>query len=421
MTKGIKVISNKNMSLSDILVESKRPEIVYIPLVNHLKLDCECLVKVGDEVLKGSVIGRRNDNIELPIHSSVSGKVIGIEEKLYTNGEKVQCVVIENDLKEKQMDLVGAKQTITSYSKKEFIELLKKCAVTGMGGSDFPTYIKYQCDLNTIVVNAVECEPYITSDYMMVKLHADEILEAIDAIMEINGIKKGVIALKEGDTVMRSKFIQYLGTYPKISLITLRNVYPMGWEKLLIKEALGVEYQKIPSEKGIVVNNVSTIYAIFKALKYKRPISRRIVTVTGELISEPKNIMIKIGSSMKDVIAEFGGYKKSPKVRFIAGGPMMGNCLDSDDLIVTKNLNCVLVIPDTDEDAQPCIRCGRCIDVCPANICPVLIKDKVNDFESLKYLHPEKCIECGLCSYICPSKIRIRENVRDAKKEIRRH
>lgn len=421
MAKGIKVISNKNMSKSNKLVECKRPNIVYIPLANHTKLDCECLVKVGDEVLKGSVIGRRNDSIDLPIHSSVSGKVIGFEEKSHVNGTPVKCVAIENNFKEKQIDLVGAKATISSYSKEEFINLLKKCAVTGMGGGDFPTYIKYQGDLNTIIVNAVECEPYITADEMMIKLHADEILEAIDAIMEINGIEKGVIAIQEGDVENRKNFVKYLGTYPKISLVSLRDVYPMGWEKLMIKEALGVEYEKLPSEKGVVVNNVSTIYAIYKALKYKRPISRRIVTVTGELFKEPKNIMIKLGTSMKDVIQEFGGYKEAPKVRFIAGGPMMGTCLESDDLVVTKNLNCVLIVPDIEEEALPCIRCGRCIEVCPANICPVLIKDKVRDFESLKYLHPEKCIECGLCSYVCPSKIRIRESVRDAKKEIRRH
>lgn len=422
MAKGIKVISNKNMSLSDKLVECKRPEIVYIPLVNHQKMDCECLVKVGDKVLKGSVIGKRNDNIELPIHSSVSGKVIAIEERLYLNGEKVKCVAIENDFREKQEELTGAKFSITSYSKETFIELLKNCAVTGMGGSDFPTYIKYQGDLKTIVVNAVECEPYITADHMLVKLYADEILETIDAIMEINKLERGIIAIKESSTDMKKYFERYLGTYPKISLVLVRNVYPMGWEKLLIEEALGVTYSKLPSEKGIVVNNVSTIYEIYKALKYKRPISRRIVTITGEYVKEPKNYIIKLGTSLKDVLAEFDGYKKNTKkVRFIAGGPMMGTCLECDDLVVTKGLNCVLVIPDIDEDALPCIRCGRCINACPANICPVLIRDNVHDFEALKFLHPEKCIECGLCSYICPSKIRIRESVREAKKEIRRH
>jgi len=421
MAKGIKVISNKRMSLNKELAEYKRPEIVCIPLVNHSKLDCECLVKVGDKVLKGSVIGRRNDNIELPIHSSVSGKVIGIEERQYLNGEKVKCVIIENDFREKQEKLVGAKLNIDSYSKETFIELLKNCAVTGMGGSDFPTYIKYQGKLDTIVVNAVECEPYITSDQMIVNLHADEILEAIDAIMEINDIKKGVIAIKENNLEMKAKFEQYLGTYPNISIALVRNVYPMGWEKLIIKEVLGIEYEKLPSDKGIVVNNVSTIYAIYRALRHRKPLSSRIVTITGEGISKPQNILVKIGSSMKDVIHEFGGYKKVGKIRFVAGGPMMGTCIEHDDLIVTKNLNCVLVIKDKDEKDLPCIRCGRCIDACPAYICPVLIMNNVRDYKALKYLHPEKCIECGLCSYVCPSKIRVREAVKEAKKEIRRH
>lgn len=421
MVKGIKVISNKSMSLNHELVECKRPEKVSIPLVNHSKFDCECLVKEGDKVLKGSVIGKRDDNIDLPIHSSVSGKVVAIEEKLYSDGQLVKCVVIENDFTEKSVDLRGAKKNIDSYSQEDFIDILKECAVTGMGGADFPTYIKYKTKLNTIIVNAVECEPYITADHMMVKLYANEILEAIDAVMEINGINKGIIAIKENNIDMRDEFVRYLGTYPKIEIAMVRNVYPIGWEKLLIKELLNIEYEKLPSDEGIVVNNVSTMYAIYKALKYRRPISKRIVTVTGECFKEPKNILIKLGTSMTKVIEEFGGYKDSEKIRFIAGGPMMGTCLTDDNLIVTKNLSCVLMLDDIEEPALPCIRCGRCIDICPANICPILIKEKVNDFASLKYLHPEKCIECGLCSYICPSKIRIRESVREAKKEIRRH
>jgi electron transport complex protein RnfC len=421
MAKGIKVISKKSMSLKNSIVECKRPEIVYIPLVNHSKLDCECLVKIGDRVLKGSIVGRRNDNIELPIHSSVSGKVIGIEEKYYLNGEKVNCVVIENDFMEKQENFVGCKSKIEDYSKENFIECLKRCAVTGMGGSDFPTYIKYKGDLNTIVINAIECEPYITSDQAMINLHAEEILEAIDAIMEINKIDKGVIAIKENNTAMKSKFETYLGTYPKIKIALMRNVYPMGWERLLIKEALGIEYDKLPGEKGIVVNNASTIYAIYKALKEKKPVSNRIVTITGEALKNPVNVLVKIGTSIKDVMKELDEYNGISKIRFIAGGPMMGDCLPTDDLIVTKNLNCVLVIEDSEEEDLPCIRCGRCVEACPASICPVLIKDNIKDYEALKYLHPEKCIECGLCSYICPSKIKVRESVREAKKEIRRH
>ena len=421
MLSGVKVISKKSMSISKNIIEIKSPEIVYIPLVNHSNMECDCLVDIGDEVLKGSIIGKRNDNIELPIHASVSGKVIGIEEKLYLNGDKVKCIAIQNNYKEKQ-ELKGAKEKITSYSKEKFIELLKDCAVTGMGGSDFPTYIKYKGELNTIIINAVECEPYITSDFMIGILKTEEILEAIDGIMEINNINKGIVAIKDGNYSLKERFETFLGTYPNISLVSVSNIYPMGWEKHLIKELLNVEYEKVPSDKGIVVNNIATIYAIYKALKYRKPISKRIITITGGMLKHPQNVLAKIGTPVKEIINEIGVYKKGTSIKFIAGGPMMGMALESDDLVVTKNLNCVLIIEGNAEyNDINCLRCGRCAYVCPAQLSPVLIRDKVNDYENLIYLRPEKCIECGLCSYICPSKIDVRGAVKDAKKEIRRH
>jgi Na+-translocating ferredoxin:NAD+ oxidoreductase subunit C len=422
MISGVKVVHRKKMSISHNVIEVRHPEIIYIPLVNHLHFECESLVKVGDEVLKGSIIGQRKDNIELSIHSSVSGKVIGFEEKLYLNGEHVKCVAILNDFKEKQYEMKGVKEKITAYTKDAFVELLKNCAVTGMGGSDFPTYIKYKSDLNTIIVNAVECEPYITADHMISLLKSEEILEALDAIMEINNIDKGIIVIKEDNTSVRAKFEEFLGTYPNITLALVSNIYPMGWEKYIIKQVLNIDYEKFPGEKGIVVNNVSTIYAIYKAIKHRRPISRRIVTFSGEMLNNPQNVLVKIGTPIKDVIAEIGGYKEKENVKLIAGGPMMGFCMVTDDLVVTKNLNCILVIKEKAiYNPITCLRCGRCVAVCPAKLSPILIRDKVKDYENLKHLFPERCIECGLCSYVCPSKIDVRIAVKEAKKEIRRH
>ncbi len=421
MLSGVKVISRKRMSITDNIIEIKNPDVVYIPLANHSDLECECLVEVGDKVLKGDVIGKRSDGIDLPIHASVSGKVIAIAENIYLNGDKVKCVAIQNDFKEKQQ-LQGIREKITSYPKNKFIELLKDCAVTGMGGSDFPTYIKYKADLKIILINAVECEPYITSDHMVGMLKTEEILEAIDAIMEINGIEKGIIAIKEGHYSLKEKIETFIGTYPNISLVQVNDIYPMGWEKHLIKAVLNIEYEGLCSEKGIVVNNISTIYAIYKALKYRKPISRRIITITGEMIKKPQNVLARIGTPIKDIIEEIGGYKKGSEVKFIAGGPMMGMALKGDSLVVTKNLNCVLVINEKAEYQDiTCLRCGRCAYVCPAQLCPVLIRDRVNDYNNLIALCPEKCIECGLCSYICPSKIDVRGAVKEAKKEIRRH
>ena len=419
---GIKVIKRKSMSLKNAIAEYNKPEIVYIPLVNHSNMECVPTVKTGDIVLKGAVICKRNDHIQLDIHSSVSGKVLEIGKCLYLNGELVPCVVIENDFKEIQEHLNEKRAKINTYSKQEFIDTIKKYAVTGMGGADFPTYIKYMNELDTIIVNAVECEPYNTSDHMTATLRTEEILETIDAIMEINKMKKAYIAIKENNEELKKTFAKYLGTYPNITLFLVKDVYPAGWEKQLIEEILNKTYEKVPSEIKVVCNNVSTIYAIYKALKYHKSISRRIVTVTGKMVKEPKNVIVKLGAKMSDVMKEIGGYQEGEEYLFVAGGPMMGEAMPSEDLVVTKNLTSVIVLDRRElPKTVTCLRCGRCSDVCPANISPVLIMNKVSDFDELKKMHPEKCIECGLCSYICPSKIMVREFVRKAKREIRRH
>lgn len=419
---GIKLMEKKSISLRNKLLEYNKPDLVYIPLVNHSNFDCEAVVQPGDLIHKGSVIGRRNDSINFDIHSSVSGKVLEIGKCIYLNGKYVNCVVIENDFSEKQDMLNGQKEKITNYSKEQFLEILKNCSVTGMGGADFPTYIKYQQDLNTIIVNAVECEPYLTSDHMISKLYTEEILEAVDAIMEINHISRGYIAVKENNEELKTLYLKYLGTYPAIKLFLVSDVYPMGWEKYLISEILNKKYANVPSEIGVVCNNVSTIYAIYKALKYKKPISRRIVTVSGDRIKKPCNMIIKIGSKMSEVMKGFDEYQGVEELFFVAGGPMMGQALPSDELVVTKNLNAVLVL-DKKTVPKPvtCLRCARCSNVCPVKISPVLVMNSSLDFEKIKELHPEYCIECGLCSYVCPSKIGIREFVKTAKEEIRRH
>lgn len=416
MTKGLKLKSNKKISIKEELVEYTQPKVVYIPLINY-GIECLSLVKEGDLVLKGSIIGKRNDNSNFPIASSVSGKVIGIQEKLYLNGKKVNCIAIENDLEERTLSLHNAKK-LDSYSKEDFIDLLKKCCVTGMDGSDFPTYIKYQSSIKTLLINAVECEPYITSDYMMIKTHPLELLQTIDAIMNINNIENCVIAIKKHND--SSKYLRsLLKRYPKISIKNVKDIYPMGWERLLIKEVFNKSYVRLPIEEGIIVNNISTIYSIYIALKYQEPIDRRIVTITGEGINKPRNILIKIGTPIKEVLSFYNLYKSLDKIRLIAGGPMMGEALSNDDVMVTKNLNSILVIPDTNDEELPCLRCGKCSDICPVKLCPVLIKDNLTSPKVLKDLQAQRCISCGLCSYVCPSKIRIRESVITASKIVK--
>ena len=415
MIRGIKLDGNKEMSLSDEIVDFSNPTRVYVPLMNG-SVECECVTKKGRKVKKGSIIGIRKD-LDFPILSPVSGTVVGIKKCLYSNGNMVDCVEILNDKKEIELKKKLVKD-ITKYTKDEFIDLLKKCAVTGMGGSDFPTYLKYKSDLDILIVNAVECEPYITSDVMLVKLKAEIILESISAIMKINNIKKCFIAYKKDNKIVENAFLEYINNYDDIVLSPVKNIYPAGWERHIVKSVLNLEYNKYPSEIGVVVNNVSTIFAIYKALKFQRNITKRIVTISGEGFTEPINVLVKVGTNMSNVIKKIGKYN-GENLKFIAGGPMMGTSLPSDNVIVTNALNGVTIIEDTDDEINDCMGCGRCVKVCPANICPIFILNNISNDDMLKKLHPEKCVECGLCSYICPSKIGLRDAVKIAKKRVK--
>lgn len=415
MIKGIKLNGNKEMSLSDEIVDFSNPTRVYVPLMNG-SVECECVTKKGRKVKKGSVIGIRKD-LDFPILSPVSGTVVGIKKSLYLNGKMVDSVEILNDKKEIELKKKLVKD-ITKYTKDEFIDLLKKCAVTGMGGSDFPTYLKYKSDLDILIVNAVECEPYITSDVMLVKLKAEIILDSISAIMKINNIKKCFIAYKKDNKIVENAFLEYIDNYDDIVLSPVKNIYPAGWERHVVKSVLNLEYDKYPSEIGVVVNNVSTVFAIYKALKFQRNITKRIVTITGEGFTEPINVLVKVGTNMSNVIKKIGKYQ-GENLKFIAGGPMMGTSLPSDNVIVTNALNGVTIIEDTNDEINDCMGCGRCVKACPANICPIFILNNITNDDMLKKLHPEKCVECGLCSYVCPSKIGLRDAVKIAKKRVK--
>lgn len=419
---GQKIPKFKDMSITDKIKVYNKPKYVYIPLICQNDTNITVAVKKGDYVFKGSIIGKRKGNFRIPIHSSVSGTVVDFEEKLYLNGEKVKCVVIENDFKEKIEDGYNIRKKISDLTKEEFIEIIKNCGIVGLGGAGFPTYVKYNTNqkIDTLIVNAVECEPYITADHMIIKEKCEETLEAIDAIMEINNIKEGIIAIKKGDNTLKNIINNFIGTYLRIKLVEVPNLYPMGWERELIRRVKKVTYNKLPIEKGIIVNNVSTIYAIYEALKLDKPLIERVVTFTGEMLKQPQNVLVKIGTPASEVIEFIEGYKRNKDIKFIAGGPMMGLALSSDDLIISTNLNCVLVVKDTiDIPPIECLRCGKCVQVCPAKLSPVLIKDRINDTLRLKELECERCVECGLCSYICPSKINVREYVKKAKVHVR--
>ncbi|MEG0137658.1 MAG: RnfABCDGE type electron transport complex subunit C [Bacilli bacterium] len=387
---GLKLPKHKHESMTKIK-NLNIPKIVYIKTDNK--------IKIGDYVKKGQILS----NDKNPGISSVSGHVIGLKEMNTVKGTFL-CAEVENDLKETpiKVDL-----------NLSFEDKLEKCGIIGMGGAGFPANIKYRTDkkIKTLLVNAVECEPYITADWALIMSHSEEILETIDKIIKIKDIDKAIIAIKKTNIDLIEEVNKYIGTYPNISLKKVRDIYPMGYEKTLIKECLNETYETIPLEKGIIVNNVSTIFA----MKNLEPLTERIITITGEGIKNKGNIQAKIGTKISELIKAVGGKETDSII--ITGGPMMGT-IAPKDLILTADLNCLLVLPKKEEEiTTECLRCGKCAQACPVSLSPVFIMNA--DPSELKKLNPNKCIECGLCSYICPARINLREIVKKAKEEVK--
>lgn len=375
--KGLKLPQYKKISLNENIKKIDTKYLYFSVPDNY-----EIKVKKGDKVKINDMIAESNDNVS--IVSSVSGKVIEIDE----------FIKIENDFKEEIKKI-----NIKNIDKNKFIKLLKDSGIKGMGGAGFPAYKKYDGEMNTLVVNAVECEPYRTSDYALVREHAKDIIEAIKKIMEINNISKTIIAVKKV-----SKMKQYFNEYltDNITIYETKNIYPAGWSKGLIKEILNIDIKTHSKDLGIVVNNVATIYAIGEALK-GRFLDSRIVTITGNT-DKKGNYKIKIGTDIKDIIET---------ENLIIGGPMMGKKYDNN--FITPETSC-LFINDDEFIETTCIRCGKCIKVCPVDLEPVLIKENVNNKGKLKQLDINKCISCGLCSYICPARIDLREIIKKARR-----
>lgn len=403
------------------------PKYIYLATANARCSSAEIFVKVGDHVNMFQTIGVRHAGFfDQPIHSSVSGTYVGLEKHYHRNGKLTDFIKIENDFKNTFDPSIKERtpEEISKLSKEEMTEIIKNCALVGLGGSSFPTYVKFQTDkkLNLLLVNGIECEPYITSDHRIMLEYPYRIINGIKYAMQAFGIKRALICIKSKYTDIKAAYDKTLKEFPDsgIEICELKNYYPQGWEVSMIKEATGIKLNpgELPSSRGIINFNVSTIVGIYKAIKYNMPVIKRNITVTGDGINQPHNFRVLVGTLIQDLLPLCGGYKDPEKEKvFILGGPMMGASIPSDDAVITKTVTSIIVLNKTNYKEEPCVRCGSCVLSCPVGLEPVQIMNAVKslDKERIKALNPLKCIECGLCAYSCTSKIQVTDYVRRAK------
>ena len=403
------------------------PDRIFIATDNARCPKCDVYVKEGDEVKIGQVIGMRHAAFfDQPIHSTVSGKFVGYEKHYHRSGKLVNFMVLENDHKDEWDSSLQPRsdEEIAKLTRKDFSEILMKNASVGLGGSSFPTHVKFNTDakIDTILINGIECEPYITADHRLMLEHPEEIIAGIMLLQQAFNCKKAKLCVKSKYKDLKEVYTDFLKRYPDsgIELCPVGNFYPQGWEIAMIKSATGISVPSghLPSEFGIADFNVSTVVGIYQAIKFNRPVIERYISITGDGIKFPSNFVVRVGTPLKEMLERCGGYK-NPDVDkvFILGGPMMGAALPSDDCIITKTVTSVIVLDEEKHEENPCIRCGSCMMSCPAKLQPKLIMDAVKamDKAKIKELQPLRCIECGLCSYVCTSHIRVTDIVRRAK------
>ncbi|WBW97158.1 electron transport complex subunit RsxC [Oceanirhabdus sp. W0125-5] len=426
--RGIHPPHGKKLS-EDKNIETLLPkgDLVF-PMSQHIGAPCEPLVKKGDRVLVGQKIGEATAFVSAPIHSSVSGIVKNVIPMPHSNGTKVMSVIIENDNTYEEVDTMLPNENYESMSKEELVKIIKEAGIVGMGGACFPTHIKLtppeDMKIDSILINAAECEPYLTCDYRMMLEKPSEIITGLKIILKMFPGVKGYIGIEDN----KPKAIQAMKEAAKgidnIEIKTVKTKYPQGAEKQLIYAITGREVPsgKLPAAAGCVVQNIDTVYEIYNAVVNGRPLMERVVTVTGEAVKDPKNFRVKFGTSMTELIEAAGGFKEDP-VKVISGGPMMGTTLSSLDVPAIKGTSGILCLTKKQAvlpEESNCIRCGKCVDACPMFLIPSKLNSLVlrNEYEDFEKNHGMDCIECGCCSFACPAKRHLTQTCRQGKRTI---
>ena len=420
---GVHPEENKELAENLPLKKFPEPETVVIPLSMHVGKPAVPVVKAGDTVKLGQKIAEADGFVSSNIHSSVSGTVVAVEPRKHPNRGMVESIVIRSDGKNTPDESVRPNKPLEELSPEEIVDIVKEKGITGMGGAGFPTFIKLKPGkpIDTVLLNGCECEPYLTADHRVLLEYADDVIYGLKAIMKAVDAPKGIIVIEDNKPDAIALLQSRTEGIDNIEVQTVRTKYPQGAEKTLIKNVLKrlVPSGGLPADVGTVVDNVSTAVAISDAIQRGMPLVERAVSVTGEHIANPGNYMVKIGTSVKALIDYCGGIT-GEDVTVKMGGPMMGFPLTDEEVPVIKGTNGVIAIDTDHTKEEECIKCGRCVDVCPMELAPLNFAKYVKEGNAQALLdnHIRDCFECGCCQYICSSKIPLVERIRTGKKMI---
>ncbi|MFH1727292.1 MAG: electron transport complex subunit RsxC [Pseudomonadota bacterium] len=408
------------------------PNSVIVPLNQNLGAPNEALVKIKDEVLAGQKIGDSKAFVSAPVHATISGKIKKIERFYHPCAKRLIGVEITSDGDNKQIESILETEDV-NYKEllgntAEILSLVKEAGIVGMGGATFPTHVKLNPPkdkkIDTILLNGVECEPYLTADHRVMLESPDKILKGFEIILSLFPNAKGIIGIEGNKNDAYKLLKKKAENYKTIEVIKLKVKYPQGGEKQLIKSVLQREVPpgKLPFDIGVLVQNVQSALSIYEAVTLKKPVIDRVITISGDAIKEKKNILVRIGTKLTDIIEFCGGTKENLK-KVIFGGPMMGQAITNLDIPIIKGTSGILFLSDKETkvyEESRCLRCGFCVDACPQGLVPADFISYVKnaDFETLENMHILDCIECGCCVFACPSKRKMVHYIKLGKMEI---
>lgn len=424
---GIHPYDGKKLSKDKKMKEVyPKKELVY-PLVQHIGAPCIPVVAKGDYVLTGQLIAKEGGFVSAPIYASVSGIVKSIEPRRIVTGDIVNSIIIENDEQYKEVEYEKPKP-YTELTREEIIELIKKAGVVGMGGAGFPTHVKLQPKnpekIDYIIVNGAECEPYLTSDYRRMLEETEKIVGGLKIMLRLFEKAKGIIAIEDNKPDCIDLMRTLTKDTPNIIVKTLRTKYPQGAERQIIYATTRREINssKLPADAGCIVDNIDTVAAIYQAVTEGKPLINRIITVTGDCIRNPRNYKVRIGMSYQDLLDEAGSFIVKPE-KIISGGPMMGFALFDLNVPTTKIASALVCLSRDDVarfETTACIKCGKCLEVCPGRIMPYKLATlaEKNDKKEFERMDGMECCECGCCSFVCPARRQLTQAIKSMRKTI---